>query len=102
MAEQKETTPDKLPDTFGDLFNIYDNPLQVMLVRHKSLPPEKQGDKMVQRAQTVSIERFTPEEFKLICMIGRKQMKAREATNGKPLHIPEELLKGLNLTEADW
>lgn len=92
------------PDVYSDLFNIYENALGVVVLLHKSIPPVagKPGSVDVTKADTVVILRFSPQNWKTILMTGRKQLKARETALGTPIKLPEDLLKNLNLTEADW
>lgn len=96
MADEKAV----IPDIYSDLFNIMENALGVNLILHKSSPPSKPGE--VTPAQTVAILRFTPENWKLILMTGRNQLKKRELATGATLKIPTEILTPLGITEADW
>ena len=91
----------EVPDIFSDLFNILENPLGVMVVLAKTTMPER-GPTPEQKSVPVAVLRFSPENWKVILMSGRKQLKTREASQGAPFKIAPELLTSLNLTEADW
>ena len=90
------------PDIFSDLFNIMENPLGVMVVLARSEPPIKNKPGTTQESRAVAVLRFSPENWKVMLMSGRKQLKAREATQGAPIKIDGTLLTALNLVEADW
>jgi hypothetical protein len=89
------------PDLYSDLFQLYENPLGVMLVLHKS-PVPSNGPPSSSKPNALAILRFSPENWKVILMTGRKQLKTREQTNGTPFKIPAEILGPLGLTEGDW
>lgn len=91
-----------IPDIFSDLFNILENPLGVIVVLSKTSPPNVSQPNMPQQTKSVAILRFSPVNWKVILMSGRKQLKARETSQGAPFKIAPELLSSLNLTEADW
>ena len=97
-----DRTDNQIPDIYSDLFNILENPLGVMVVLTKSEPPMPGQTGGTQRAKQVAVLRFSPENWKVILMVGRKQLRARETTQGVPIKIAAELLTSLNLTEADW
>lgn len=102
MVQEREKR--EITDVYSDLFNIYENALGVVVLLHKSRPPDgdKPGPVGVMKADTVVILRFSPQNWKTILMTGRKQLKARETALGAPIKLPDDLLKSLNLTEADW
>ena len=91
----------QVPDVYSDIFNILENPLGVMVLLHRSEPPER-GTPTAQKTKPVAILRFSPENWKVILMTGRNQLKKRELTNGVPYKVPAEILTPLGLTEADW
>lgn len=91
-----------VPDIYSDLFNILENPLGVMVVLARTDPPIKGQPTGTQQARSVAVLRFSPENWKVMMMSGRKQLKAREVSLGVPIKIAPELLASLNLTEADW
>ena len=95
-------TTKEIPDVYSDLFNIHENPLSVVLVLSQAdlIPPINSN--APQQVKTVAVLRFSPANWKTILMTGRKQMKAREQSQGAPYKVPDEILKPLGLTEADW
>ena len=96
MAEEQA------PDIYSDLFNIYENALGVMVVLTRSEITPQPGGPPKQGGKTVAVLRFSPENWKVILMVGRKQLKGREATQGVPYKVPPDIMTPLNLTEADW
>ena len=92
--------PDQIPDIYSDLFSINANAVGVTLILSKTHLPLNAGDKA--GAEAVAVLRFSSENIKLILMTARRHMKEVEAKKGKPIHLSEEVLKSLNLTEADW
>ena len=87
-----------IPDIYSDRFNLFVDALGVSLLLSRvditatGTPANK----------PVAILRFTPENWKIIMMVGRKQLKAQEVGNGAVLKLPQQLLESLKLTEADW
>lgn len=100
MPEEKE----EMPDIYSDLFNIHENPLGITFVLHRSGIPQGSSvsSNQAKGTKTVAILRFSPENWKVILMTGRKQLKNREQANGVPYKVAGELLQSLGLTEADW
>ena len=96
MAEEAA----QVPDVYSDIFNILENPLGVMVLLHRTSPPPRPG--ATQEVKPVAILRFSPENWKVILMTGRNQLKKREVANGVAYKIPAEILTPLGLTEADW
>ena len=88
-------------DVYSDIFNILANPLGVMVLLHRSEPPEG-NPPTAQKPKLVAILRFSTENWKIILMTGRNQLKKRELANGVPYKVPAEILTPLGLTEADW
>ena len=93
---------EQAPDIYSDLFNLYENALGIMVVLTRSEVVMQPGQALKQMGKTVATLRFSPENWKVILMTGRKQLKAREVTNGVPYKVPAEILTPLGLTEADW
>ena len=91
----------QVPDIYSDIFNIMENALGVMVLLHKTEAPER-GPGTTQKVKPVAILRFSPENWKVILMTGRNQLKKRELANGVPYKVPAEILTPLGLTEADW
>lgn len=87
------------PDIYSDRFFITDDALSVTVSLARLMP---KGNGKPLEAETVALLRFAPENFKLLLMTARKQIKAREGSNGQAYKIPQEILTALNLTEADW
>ena len=90
------------PDIYSDLFNIMENPLGVMVMLARTDPPVKGQPAGTQQSTPVVVLRFSPENWKILMMSGRKQLKTRETNQGAPFKIDAALLTSLNLTEADW
>ena len=91
-----------IPDVYSELFDIRENPLSVVLILSQAdflSPAQASGQHQVKQ---VAILRFSPANWKTILMTARKQMKAREQSQGAPYKVPDEILKPLGLTEADW
>ena len=88
------------PDIFSDLFNIQENALGLMVILARTEPPLSPG--AAQSSKPVAVLRFSPENWKVLLMTGRKQIKSREARQGAPIKIADDVLKTLGLTEADW
>ena len=93
---------EQVPDIYSDLFNIYENSLGVLVVLTRSEVVLQPGQPVKQIGKTVGLLRFSPENWKVILMVGRKQLKDREVTQGVPYKIPSDILTPLKLTEADW
>lgn len=93
--------PDAVPDIYSDIFNIMENPLGVMVLLHQSQPPDRPGA-VPPVPKLITVLRFSPENWKVMLMTGRTQLKKREASNGAPYKIAPEILTSLGLTEADW
>ena len=93
---------EQAPDIYSDLFNIYENALGVMVILTRSEITPQSGGPPRQGGKTVAVLRFTPENWKVILMVGRKQLKDREVAQGVPYKIPSDILTPMKLTEADW
>ena len=85
-----------VPDIYSDRFNVNTDPFGVHFVLSRANPPPKQG------AENVAILRFSLQNWKVILMTGRKQLREHETKAGSPIHLPKDVLEALKLTEADW
>lgn len=92
-----------IPDIFSDRFDINENALGVLVVLVRSRPvPTASTAPVGVSGDPVAMLRFSPENWKLLLMTGRRQLKAREQANGQSYKLPQDLLGALGLAEGDW
>ena len=92
-----------IPDIYSDRFNLFVDALGVSLLLSR-VDPITSTEGIVGKTtnKPVAILRFTPENWKVIMMVGRKQLKAQELSNGAVLKLPQALFESLKVSEADW
>ena len=89
-------TKDEFPDIYSDRFNVMISSLGVNLYLSRSAE-EAQG-----KPTPVATLRFSLENWKLILMTARHQMKNHETAGGNPIFLPASLLSTMGLSAADW
>ena len=88
------------PDIFSDLFQTHISPVGVTVVFALTDPVAAVTGKEVNKP--VGTYRTSLENWKLILMSGRKQLKDLEAKGSFSVPLSQQLLDHLKLTPQDW
>ena len=92
--------PDNVvPDIYFDRFNIVVDAMGVTVDMGRSIPPH---DGVAPKNLTAGLFRTSLENWKVLLMTGRKQLKAHEQEHNIKIQLPKPLLDSLGLSEGEW